>query len=184
MDMTSQTLADIARDGSKSASTALSKLSESDVTISTSSATVASVKESTEKITAPSEHGTVVYSEIIKGMPGLAILQMSREDALIVIDLLNQEDIGTTGILKDIDRSAIKETLNILANSYITSLAHATGVSFMVGAPNLITANRLAEVTGSFLKRADPSDCFSFDVTLTMVKHKIQMKLFILLHKQ
>ncbi len=65
----------------------------------------------------------VAYTQIISGLSGISLLMMSQDDATVLSDLLNKREVGTTQALQEIDKSAIKETLNILGNTYTNILA-------------------------------------------------------------
>ncbi|MDD4531486.1 MAG: hypothetical protein PHH21_02135, partial [Candidatus Pacebacteria bacterium] len=128
----------------------------------------------------------IAYGQLLSGIAGVSLLLLSRENALALVDLLNQQAVGTTGILKDIDRSAIKETLNILSNSYMTALADESDVDLGLGVPNMITAERMKDIIAAVIKKdsREGDNAIIFETVLTISKHKIKASLFLLFNER
>jgi len=114
----------IATQREKQASNALSMLAKRSVTVKTVEARAARDTDVQEALEAIKERMTIAYSQILSGLSGMSFLALSRDDALQLVDLFNGREKGTTLIMQEIDRSTIKETLNILANAYVTELAN------------------------------------------------------------
>jgi chemotaxis protein CheY-P-specific phosphatase CheC len=136
---------------------------------------VADIKES---IKSKSEKAVVCFSKLFNQAEGVAILSMSREEAMVMVDLLNNQEPGTTGILHDVDRSAIKETLNILSNAYLNEMADIMTVDPMLGPPQMITAVRLSESLEQLVGNQNGSIMFSTNITIA--KHKLDVDLFLI----
>jgi len=166
--------------------TLFSKLSGSRAEVRVSNAKAMTSSEAIEKIRPPDEHTVAVYSELLAKDPGIAVLLIQRENALALVDLLNRQPVGTTGILKDIDRSAIKETLNILSNAYMTALANNIGIEVGLGVPNMVTSARINAIAQSALDAGAPGDsgadstAFLFETIISITEYTVEANLFII----
>lgn len=83
-------------------------------------------------------------------LEGCLSLLLERAGVLSLMDLLLKRPAGTTRTLGDIERSAVKETANILANTYLTALGHEIGLAVMPGPPRFSEAP-LGELLESLL---------------------------------
>lgn len=174
-----------AKAGAKKVAEAFTKLSGSTATAEISKVEIVPIGEAASAIKRPSEQAVVTYGQLLSGVSGVSLLVMTRESALLLVDILNQQAVGTTGILKDIDRSAIKETLNILSNSYMTALAEESGIDLGLGVPGMITAERMDDmIKGVIDKGATNGDkAVVFETTLTITEHKIEVSLYLLFNE-
>lgn len=175
-------LKNAAKNGSDQVAQSLSKFSKSDVDISISGVKTIPFEEFISDTKEVESQAVIVYAQILTGVEGVSVLMLSRENALTLIDLLNQQEVGTTSILTDIDRSAIKETLNILSNSYITSLADSANIDIGVSLPRMITSKRLKDIVKIVLKKEPlPEDStIVFETVLKITEHKINVNLLLL----
>lgn len=180
MNYSSEVLSEAAKEGSANVSLALSKLAQKEVLVGVSQIETIPISETLERIKPEEEHSVVVYAQITTGIPGISLMTISREDALKLVDILTQQPIGSSGILKDIDRSAIKEMLNILSNSYITALAKKSQTTLGVGIPNIITSERLDQIISSYLqsKQFDSENVVLFKTILEVNPLKIKTSLY------
>ena len=120
---------------------------------------------------------------MISGVSGVSFLVMTREEALSFVDLLNKKTVGTTGVLMDIDRSAIKETLNILSNTYLNALSKVAHIGLLIGAPYLITANRLENVLTKLADKQGHEEIIMFKTVLNIAKHNINAQLYVIFNQ-
>lgn len=173
--------------GSKKINEAFTKLSGSETHTEISEVEIVPIAQAAAKIKRPESQAIVAYGQLLSGVSGLSLLVMSREDALVLVDLLNQQTVGTTGILKDIDRSAIKETLNILSNSYMTALAETAGIDLGLGVPNMITAERIDDIVQTLVskdKDRNGDSAIIFETVLVITKYKVRASLYLLFSKK
>ena len=172
--------------GSKKVAEAFTKLAGSPATTEVSKVEIVPVAEATKRIKRPGGQAIVTYGQLLSGISGVSLLVMSRESALVLVDLLNQQAVGTTGILKDIDRSAIKETLNILSNSYMTALAEESGIDLGMGVPGMITAERTEDIIATVLTKGsnDDDNAIVFETTLVITEHKVSASLYLLFNER
>lgn len=185
MEFEKEVLQKAASNGSLKVAEAFSKFSGSEVRADVSKVETVSLQKSLDLIKSPSGQMVVVYAQLLSGLPGASILMLSQKDAAALVDLLNHQPVGTTMILKDIDRSAIKETLNILSNSYMTALAESAHLKLGLGVPNMITSSRLNDIVDDLIKKGakEGDDAVVFDSTLTITEHKIKADLYILFNE-
>ncbi|MDA2921770.1 hypothetical protein MYX07_00710 [Patescibacteria group bacterium AH-259-L07] len=185
MEFKKETLQKAADDGSQKVAEAFSKLSGSEVQASVSKVETVPLQVSLIRIKPPGGRAVVVYAQLLSGV-GASLLIMSREDALVLVDLLNQQPVGTTGILKDIDRSAIKETLNILSNSYMTALSESANLELRLGVPNMITPARLEDIVETLLEKGASEDDIAviFETILVITQHKVKASLYLMFNER
>ncbi len=186
MEFKKEVLQKAADEGSARVAEAFSKLSGSEVKASVSKADTVPLKDSLSRIKPPEGYTVVVYAQFLSGISGASILMMSREDALTLVDLLNRQPVGTTGILKDIDHSAIKETLNILSNSYMTALGKSANIELGLGVPKMIPFARLEDAVEMLLKKgSDKNDiAVIFESTLVITEHKVRANLYLMFNEK
>lgn len=185
MKLSKELLQQVATKGSEEVSRVFSKLSKEEVTVETSVAEVVSYNFIVDELNVIDKHTIITYAQVIGGVDGVALLSLPREAALSLVDVLNQQEVGTTGILLDVDRSAVKETLNILSNSFLNFLAKSANINLMFGEPYMMTVNNISNVVEHLKgKNVDEADSvLDFKTTLNIAKHKIKAQLFILFNK-
>lgn len=176
MEFSKEVLERAAAAGSKKIADAFSRLAGSPVIVSVSKAEAVPLKESLQNLNKPHEHSIVVYAQLLSGVPGVSILVLSRENALTLVDLLNQQQPGTTGVMTDIDRSAIKETLNILSNSYMTAISESAHLNIGLGVPGMIPAARFESIIEELVSKdaGEDDSAVLFETTLTITEHKVE----------
>jgi len=145
--LTNEQIETAAQLGEKQAAGALSALSKKNITVTTKESRVVPASDAAETFSKIKDESVIAYMQAITGVTGLSVLSLDREDALELVDLLNDRDIGTTRVMQEIDRSTIKETLNILANSYATELTKLTNESILLNVPKIITRDRISEIS-------------------------------------
>ncbi|MEI7741649.1 MAG: hypothetical protein WCJ29_04035 [bacterium] len=182
MELNREILQKAATLGSAEASASFSKLSSEKVIISVSEVDFVPSARLSETISLFEDlHPTVAYSQVISGIEGVSVLAMSREDALNFIDLLNKNPIGSTGVLMDIDRSAIKETLNIISNSFLNSLAKKAESQIFLSDPHLITTASLKEIFHKLMRSKE--EVIVFRTVMEVAEHQIRAELYLMFEK-
>ena len=172
-------LSNVASKGSKKVSESLSKLSKEVVEVSSVAAKIASIKMISEEISIDDNKAIISYAQMISGIDGMALLTIPREEALTLVDLLNGSEVGSTGVFMDIDRSAIKETLNILSNSFLTILAEELNADFMIGSPRMVPTTSIKELLEK-VSEADNGEAVFFNTSLKISKHQVRAQLYII----
>lgn len=178
----SEVLKKAAEIGSTEVSDAFSKLSGKKVDVTAAVAEIVSYEFIMDSLHKNSDESVVSYAQLIEGVEGAAILTIAREETFMLVDLLNKKEVGTTGILMDIDRSAVKETLNILSNSYLNALSKMTGEKLIIGTPYLILASHIGEIVNKLKNKIETKNqqMLLFKTTLNIVEHQIKAELHII----
>lgn len=187
MEVSKEVLSKAAEVGSQEVTKAFKKLSGADVSVKASAAEMVSYDFIGDNVMGGSDSNSIIaYAQIIDGVKGISILAIKREDALALVDLLNRQDVGTTGVLMDIDRSAVKETLNILSNSYLNALSKMTESHIIIAEPYLMTSKSLDRMLESFKKnKVDEGEmALVFRTSLEITKHKIKPHLYMIFDSQ
>lgn len=180
MKLEPEVLADVAQKATESSSRALSVLVGEEVTVKTTQASYLSLDSLANLVTQQEGMNIVAFSQLMSGIKGAALLIMGHEDSLHLVDALLQKPVGTTKILGDMEKSAIKETLNILSNSQITSLTKNLGVTINVMPPNLITQEHVASVLDYLAtQQGEEAEVVAFETSLVTTGQACQVTMFI-----
>src|SRR5258708_23617484 len=121
MNINQTTLAQAGKIGAKSATKALSDLIRKPVQVEVETMKMAELDELINAMKQQENYEVIAYTQLVTGVPGAALMIMNRNDALQLVDSLMNKQLGETKILQALDQDAIKETLNIISNSYITA---------------------------------------------------------------
>jgi len=150
--LTEEELKRAAEKGERAAAEALSVMSKLDVRVTTQQQKVINDVETKSAVHQIKPGAISVYTQAITGVKGTSVLTMERKDALTLVDLFNGREPGSTVVMNELDRSTIKETLNILSNSYVVELAKMKDISIMLSVPRMVTSNSMDEVMGGVHK--------------------------------
>jgi chemotaxis protein CheY-P-specific phosphatase CheC len=186
MKFTKELLQKVADEGGKEVSRAFSKLSKEEVTVETAIVDIVSYDFIIKSLEEGHDHAVITYAQTITGVDGVSLLLMSREAALVLVDVLNQQEIGTTGVLMDLDKSAVKETLNILSNSYLNYLSKNVDANLMFGEPYMMTVSNVENVVSNLRDKNIREDdgVLVFKTVLKIAKHQINAQLYVLFNKK
>lgn len=180
MDIDQQLLTEIARKATDSSSRALSVLADKEVTVKTTQVTSLQLDKLTDMISGKPGLQIVAFSQLISGINGAALLIMEHDDTLRLVDTLMKNPEGTTKILSNIDRSAIKETLNILSNSQLTTLAKDLGITINVMPPGMISREQIAQVLDYLAShQGESTELIVFETALAITGQEIQITMLI-----
>ena len=108
----------MAHRGAKKASESLSQLINQELEVKTLSARVHSIEKLSEIIGAPEEIVTTVIMEVRGEVDGNILLIYPQQAACNIADFLAKRKTGTTTKLDELDRSALRESGNIIAGSF------------------------------------------------------------------
>lgn len=168
-------LAQAAAQGEKAAAEALSVLSKLDVRVNTQQQEIYEGDRVKGMATDIDADSVSAYTQAITGLKGASVLTMNRKDALTMVDLFNNREPGTTVVMNEMDRSTIKETLNILSNSYVVELAKLKDVSIMLSVPRMVTKANTKELLESVGESA--SQVLMFETSLEVADKDFEVKL-------
>ena len=168
--------------GSAESAKALTRLSGKNVKVVATEVKNLELKGVATELEPLGKQPVIAYAQLLAGVPGASLLILSRENTLMLVDLLNERNIGTTGILQAADLSAIEETLNVLSNSYMTALAESLGIKLGLSAPRVVTAARIGEIVVELLKQESkvPLQAVVFKTSMDIPPHQIKIHLFVM----
>ncbi|MBN1162442.1 hypothetical protein JXA34_01720 [Patescibacteria group bacterium] len=165
--LTKEELIQLSKKSERDAAKALSFLAKKQVEVKTASAELVEDFSSERFLRDIGEDSIVAYTELLTGLDGMSLLTLTREDALDIVDLFNGRYPGTTTTLKEIDRSTIRESINIISNSYATTLACSLKKTILLSVPRIITKSILVDI---FKKQAwDSSNSVAFFKTVLRI---------------
>lgn len=75
---------------------------------------------------------------VLGDMPSNIIFIFSQKDALALASLLTKKEISDVSIMTDLERSALKEVVLILANAYLGALGSFVGMGLVPTTPELV----------------------------------------------
>jgi len=165
--------------GEERAAKALSILSKNNVSVKTRESKMVNESDAITSVNNIEGHAIISYSRILTGFEGICILSLTRENALDLVDLFNNRPRGTTVTMQEIDRSTIRETLNILSNSYITEVAKIANKTVLIGVPYLVTKEGLEKIISeSKLLLNRQAALFQTDITIQDVDFNLVLYFF------
>lgn len=165
--------------GENKASESLSVLAKRSVKVGTTDVKNISGMDARKALDEAKAYPVVAYSQALSGLEGVVLLAMDRQDALDMVDLFNNRPKGTTVVMQELDRSTIRETLNILSNSYITPLAKELQHPVMLDVPRMITQGNVDKVIDSSKVEMGTEAVF-FGTKLNVEGEEFQVKLHFL----
>ncbi len=176
-----QQLQEASVEGEKRAANALSILAKREVSVKTTGVKTIDQQSASQTLNKVQGHAVIVYTDVISGFAGTCLLSMERQDALNLVDLFNNRPENSTVVMQEIDRSTIKETLNILSNAYITELARKLGMTVMLSVPKLATKEKLEEVAAFENQAGGSVVLFETSLTVAGVDFKLELFFFFLI---
>ena len=81
---------------------------------------------------------TGIYLRLRGDLRGTSLLFFSRGSALLLADILNNRKLGTTTVLRKIDRSALGELGSILTASYFNALTELLDLKVEISVPSVV----------------------------------------------
>ncbi len=176
-----QDLLEISKKGEEKAANALSKLSKKRISVETTDAKMVEESEALDSVDNIEGHAVIAYCNILTGFSGINLLTMERQSALDFVDLFNKRPKGTTVSMQEIDRSTIREALNILGNSYVTELANAVNKTVLLSVPRMVTKDGLESIVKEL--KVDPNKKAALFKTMLKVEetdYKVELFFFFL----
>lgn len=174
-------LSNASRIGETKAADALSKLAKKEVTVKTTQAKLVAEEEALDTLNNIEGHAIIAYAEILTGAAGSSLLTMERQSALDFVDLFNNRPKGTTLSMQELDRSTIKETLNILSNAYITEVANEMGDTILLSVPRMLTKGGLEDlVRGMQVTSNRMAALFQTELKVENTDYKVELYFFML----
>jgi chemotaxis protein CheC len=146
----------MAAEGAKGASSALSKLIDQETKITTVQVRATPIDKISDFIADPEAMVTAIRMAISGDVFGNILLIYPEQSALNVADLLSKRELGSVKEIDELDKSALKESGNIIAGSFLTSISNYLDINMVESTPSL-EVDMLKEVVNSsialFLER-------------------------------
>jgi chemotaxis protein CheC len=160
----------MANEGAKKASESLSSMINQETTVQSLGIRVLDVEKISEIIGSPEEMVTTVTLKIKGEAQGNLMLIYPQQAALNVVDLLAKREIGSTTQLDELDKSALKESGNIISGSFLASISNYLTINMIESIPDIATDMLKATidyVLAEFAKR-EMSDAVAFEIDFEM----------------
>jgi chemotaxis protein CheC len=184
----------MAHEGAKKASESLSKLIDKKVGVHTLAVRALPIEKITEIVAPPREIVTTVILEIQGEVDGNVMLVYPMRSAVNVADLLAKRELGATAQLSELDKSAIKESGNIIAGSFLSAISNYLSINMVESIPDIATDMIKATLDFVLARFAEnePSEAVAFEIDFEMgtkaektkIKHRIKAHLIVLLSEE
>ncbi|MDR0518785.1 MAG: chemotaxis protein CheC [Clostridiales Family XIII bacterium] len=130
-------LKEIGNIGAGNAATSLGVLLDEDVSISVPDVRIEELNDVVGSIGAPDEVCVAVLLNFMGEANGVILFLMTIEDAKVITNAMVYEDDDGMPGLSEMKLSGVKELGNILASSYIGSVASLTGMKISLSPPHI-----------------------------------------------
>ncbi|MDD6331367.1 MAG: chemotaxis protein CheC [Clostridium sp.] len=136
-DMELDVLREIGTIGAGNATTSLSVLLDSKLSMKIPKVSFMSFDDFVESIGGAENVIAGVMSNITGGIDGFILFAMDMRDAHRLVNRLQGEELSNVELFDDMDLSAVKEIGNILISSYLSSIETLTGIHIRPSTPML-----------------------------------------------
>lgn len=136
-DMELDVLREIGTIGAGNATTSLSVLLDSKLSMKIPKVSFMSFDDFVESIGGAENVIAGVMSNITGGIDGFVLFAMDMRDAHRLVNRLQGEELSNVELFDDMDLSAVKEIGNILISSYLSSIETLTGIHIRPSTPML-----------------------------------------------
>jgi chemotaxis protein CheY-P-specific phosphatase CheC len=126
----------MANEGAKAASISLSKLIGQEVYIQTLHVRSVPIDEVSKFIAKPDADVVNIAMELYGDVYGYIMLIYEKQSAKNVADFLAKRPLGQSGDFDDLDKSALMESGNIIAGSFLTEISNYLSVNMMESPPD------------------------------------------------
>lgn len=117
------------------AATAVSKMVNKKIEMSVPEIRLMPVTRVAEAFGNPETLVVGVYCKVLGDLSGGFLLTFPRESACALCDLLLNKKTGETKILGELDKSALSETSNIIAGTFVGALAKIMNKAMLISVP-------------------------------------------------
>jgi chemotaxis protein CheC len=165
-----EALRKMAQDGANNASASLSKLVDREVVVNTLEVRAMEVEKISEIIGSPEEMTTTVTMEVRGQVNGNIMLVYPQQSAINVADFLSKRELGTTAQLDKLDKSALKESGNIISGAFLSAISNYLSINMIESIPDVATGMLKAtidSVLSRFVLR-ESSEAVAFEIDFEM----------------
>lgn len=160
----------MAREGAKNGSASLSKLINQEVEVKTLAVRALPVEKIPEILGSPEEMATTVIMEVRGDVNGNIMLVYPQQSAINVSDFLAKRELGSTTQLSELDKSALKESGNIISGAFLSAISNYLSINMVESIPDIATDMLKATidfVLTRFAKR-EASEAVAFEIDFEM----------------
>lgn len=160
----------MAREGAKNGSASLSKLINQEVEVKTLGVRALPVEKIPEILGSPEEMTTTVIMEVRGDVNGNIMLVYPQQSAINVSDFLAKRELGSTTQLSELDKSALKESGNIISGAFLSAISNYLSINMVESIPDIATDMLKATidfVLTRFAKR-EASEAVAFEIDFEM----------------
>lgn len=155
-------LKEVGNIGTAHAATALSQVVNKKIMISVSKIEVVPVAKLAQTFGGPSTLAAVSRIHVLGDIKGDILLALRKKEAYNFADIIKGQPLGSTSVLDDFDKSALKETGCLLAASYLQAIGDFLKLSVIPSVPVLMIDKMgeiLDKVCTELAKRVDVAFC-------------------------
>jgi chemotaxis protein CheC len=134
-----EALEKMAKSGAMSASASLSKLIDQEVEMKALAVRALSLEKIPEILGSPEDVATTVIMEVRGEVNGNMMLVYPRQSAINVADLLAKRQSGSTSHISELDKSALKESGNIISGAFLSALSNYLTINMVESIPDIAT---------------------------------------------
>jgi chemotaxis protein CheC len=160
----------MAKEGADKASASLSKLISQEVAVKTIAVRAMPVEKIPEVIGSPEEIVTTVIMEVRGEVNGNIMLVYPQQSAINVADFLSKRKLGATAQLSELDKSALKESGNIIAGSFLSAISNYLSINMVETIPDI--ASDMLKATVDFVlarfAKQEASEAVAFEIDFEM----------------
>ena len=135
-------LREIGNIGAGNAATALSQMIHKTITIGISRISIIAVDEMDFRVPEMKHSTLSTKMKVVGDIEGSILLNWVDDKANILVDLLTEKPLGTTKILDEFDKSAIKEVGSILSIAYLNSIGSFLQFSIIPSVPAFLSGEK------------------------------------------
>lgn len=160
----------MAHEGAKKASESLSKLIDKKIEVMTLAVRTLPVEKITEIVGAPEDMVTTIIMEITGDVEGSLALIYPQKSALNVANILAKREPGSTFQLDELDKSALKESGNIIAGSFLAAISDYLTINMVESIPDLATdmvKSTIDFMLAKFIKKGN-TESVAFEIDFGM----------------
>jgi chemotaxis protein CheC len=184
-----EALEKMAQKGAENASTALSQLINQGVEMRALAVRALPVEKIPEIIGSPEDMVTTVIMEVRGEVNGNMMLVYSQQSAINVADFLAKRELGVTTQLDELDKSALKESGNIISGSFLSAISNYLSINMVESIPDIATDMLKATVDFVLTRfaKTKASEAVAFEIdfemgtTVTVTTKKIKAYFVLLL---
>ncbi|HWQ31041.1 MAG TPA: chemotaxis protein CheC [Negativicutes bacterium] len=129
-------LREIGNIGAGNAATALSKMISKRIDMDVPKVNILEFRNVAELVGGPEEEVVGIYFKVTGDITGSIMFLLEKKSAKLLVNLLMSKD-DDSGVIDEMEFSALQEVGNILSGSYLSSLATLTGLKLNVSVPSL-----------------------------------------------